>query len=671
MTTDQLQQLNIIQDKLVYHQIVLFNQLTSFPLASLGRGTASVQMHRGNFEMRDTLSEKIPLQTIKITQNKSDWTLLLGHESIAYLSLKFLLSAQDRLVVTPTILKGNWNRLWLRLNAQANEQIYGCGEQLSYFDLRGHHFPLWSSEPGIGRNKHTLTTFQADQEHAGGDYYTTNYPEATFISSQKYYCHADTYTYADFDFRAPDHHELQFWGIPTKLTFETATDFESLTSKLSRLLGRTRGLPDWTNNGVILGLQGGTKRVNEIKTRLEAHGVKIAGLWCQDWEGVRMTSFGKRLFWDWQPDTSLYPNLKDQINAWRQSGIRFLGYINPYVASDSALFKIGTHNGYFAKNKAGDVYLVDFGEFNCGVVDFTNPTAFEWFKQLIQQRLINEGFAGWMADFGEYLPTDVVLFDHSDPMARHNQWPVLWAKCNYEAVRASPNADQLLYFMRAGATGSQHYNQLLWAGDQSVNWSRDDGLIFTIPAALSSGLIGNSLSHSDIGGYTSMYGNVRTKELFMRWAEMAAFTPIMRTHEGNRPDQNFQVYDDPEAMNHLAKCTDWFVTLSPYRQAVVRDAVKLGLPAQRPLMMYYDDSQAMRCQSEYLFGRDLLVAPVAQPAQKTWPVFLPDDQWVHLWSGKAYGSGTHQVAAPLGQPPVFYRQQSPYTKLFQTLGGLQ
>lgn len=671
MTTVQLQQLKFDQNEVVYHDLILFRQVNSTPIAFLGRGSESVKMYRGNFDISDRISDRMPLKIEKVQRENDNLTLTLGHNGIAYLNLTFTVSAPGRLKLIPTILKGSWNRFWLRLNAQTDEKIYGCGEQLTYFNLRGHHFPLWSSEPGIGRNKETQTTIRADQDHAGGDYFTTNFPETTFISSQKYYCHVDTFGYSDFDFRAPNYHELQFWCLPTSLTFEIAPNFETLTSKLSLLLGRTRGLPDWTNNGVIMGLQGGLKRVNTIKKRLENHGVKIAGLWCQDWEGIRMTSFGKRLFWDWQTDKTLYPDLEAQIKAWHQSDTHFLGYINPYVADDSGLFKVGADHDYFAKTKSGDIYHVDFGEFSCGIVDFTNPCAFDWFKQLIQRALINGGFSGWMADFGEYLPTDAVLYDKSNAMLRHNQWPVLWAKCNYDAVMESPRADQILYFMRAGGTGSQKYNQLLWAGDQSVNWSHDDGLISTIPAALSSGLIGNSLSHSDIGGYTSLYGNVRSKELFMRWAEMAAFTPIMRTHEGNRPEENFQVYDDEEAMVHLAKCTNWFTTLMDYRHAVVTDAVELGLPAQRPLMMYYDEPQAADCQTEFLFGRDLLVAPVAQPHQTSWTVYLPTDHWVHLWTGKPYEGGTHRIPAAIGQPPVFYRQDSSYIKLFQTLGGIQ
>ena len=167
---------------------------------------------------------------------------------------------------------------------------------------------------------------------------------------------------------------------------------------------------------------------------------------------------------------------------------------------------------------------------------------------------INIGIDGWMADFGEYLPTDdLVLANGVSPMIEHNHWPALWAKCNYDAVTESGKLGEIVYFMRAGATGSQKYCTLLWNGDQSVDFSRHDGLCTTICGTLGAGMIGCGLNHSDIGGYTSLFGNVRDKELFLRWAESAVFTPVMRTHEGNRPDDCFQYYDDADCMKELAR----------------------------------------------------------------------------------------------------------------------
>src|SRR5699024_9517323 len=116
-----------------------------------------------------------------------------------------IIEKEDRLYIHFQQFGKSYNRSWIRIPANEKEKIYGCGEQLSYFNLRGRNFPLWTSEPGVGRNKETYTSFQADvKDKAGGDYYTTNYPQPTFISTEKYYCHVDTTAYADFNFSEAD-----------------------------------------------------------------------------------------------------------------------------------------------------------------------------------------------------------------------------------------------------------------------------------------------------------------------------------------------------------------------------------------------------------------------------------------------------------------------------------
>jgi alpha-glucosidase len=244
------------------------------------------------------------------------------------------------------------------------------------------------------------------------------------------------------------------------------------------------------------------------------------------------------------------PDLHSKIEALRAEGVRFLGYVNPYLCSDGSLFGEAEAAGFLAKDKDGldgATALVDFGEFECGVVDFTNERACAWFEEtVIGTHMLDYGLSGWMADFGEYLPIDGIhLANRVDPRLMHNAWPTLWARVNARAIAARGRTGEALFFMRAGFTGVQAHCPLLWAGDQSVDFSRHDGLVTVICAALSSGLVGNAYHHSDIGGYTSLFGNVRTPELLMRWAEMAAFTPVMRTHEGNRPRENVQIDDDP------------------------------------------------------------------------------------------------------------------------------
>ncbi|QNF27420.1 alpha-glucosidase [Metabacillus elymi] len=659
--------------EVILNHVLLFRHTKDYPVIFVGRGEEKIDMYRGNFDIKDYVIERIPLKYAEIKEYNNeyeiDFSSFDGGEVLLNLSIKI---ENGRLKMEYINKDSSINRFWLRIAANPDEKIYGCGEQLSYFNLRGKNFPLWTSEPGVGRNKNTYVTWQADvKDKAGGDYYNTNFPQPTYVSSQKYYCHTETTAYADFDFRHPEFHELQVWEVPKSLVFETAETYIELVEKISNLFGRQPELPEWVYNGVILGIQGGTEVVEQKLEKALAAGMKVSGVWCQDWQGKRITSFGKRLMWNWQWNENEYPELDKKIPQWKENGIRFLSYINPYVAIEGHLYKVAEEEGYLALNDKGEIYLVDFGEFYCGVVDFTNEEACEWYKQVIKENMIDFGIDGWMADFGEYLPTDVVLKNGVDARIMHNAWPTLWAKINYEAVSEAKKLGEVVYFMRAGYTGVQKYCTMLWGGDQSVDWSLDDGLASVIPAALSSGMIGCGLHHSDIGGYTSLHGNKRSKELLMRWSEMGAFTPMMRTHEGNRPDDCFQYDDDQESLDHLARMTNIFVTLAPYTKSLVKMNSERGIPVQRPLFMHYENDEiAYDLKYQYLYGEDVLVAPVHQENQSEWEVYLPEDTWVHLWSGREYQGGYVTVEAPIGYPPVFYRKESKWKELFLKLSDI-
>ena len=630
------------------------------PILFLGAGDATYDMYRGNFDIKDYVIERIAMRHFGVKQDGDRVEVVFTHDDAPYITLIIEETAENRLKISFKDAKPEMNRFWLRTVAHAEEKIYGCGEQLTYLNLRGHNFPLWTSEPGVGRNKSTYVTWQADvKDRAGGDYYNTNYPQPTFVSSDKYFLHLQTTAYADFDFRNDGFHELQSWNIPDYLLFDKEENFPALVQNIMGVFGTQPELPDWVLDGVILGIQGGTDITVEKVQRAKAAGVSVAGAWCQDWQGIKMTSFGKRLQWDWQWNADLYPDLDTKIHDLKRDGVRFLGYINPYVLEDFPLYHEAAQKGYLATKEDGSKYVVDFGEFYCGVVDFTNPEACEWYKGVIKTNMIDFGLDGWMADFGEYLPTDCALSNGISAEIEHNDWPRRWAQINHEAIEESGKTDDILFFMRAGYTGIQRYCHTLWGGDQCVNWNIDDGLPSVINGALSSGLLGNGIHHSDIGGYTTLHGMKRDRELFMRWSEMAAFTPIMRSHEGNRPADNHQFDTDVETLTHLAAMTRIFTHLKPYIKAASKENTITGMPIQRPLFMHYDqDSESYDVMYEYLFGRDLLVAPVYEQGATTRKLYLPPDQWIHIWTGKHLEGGWVEVDAPIGRPPVFYRAAS-------------
>jgi len=636
------------------------------PFLFIGKGKESVDMYRGNFNIQDYVTERFAPEVSSINKSENKTIISYGKYveiivSIVDDCLNIEFNQKDELI----------NRVWLRICSDEQEAVWGCGEQMSYFNLKGRHFPLWTSEPGVGRDKTTYVTWRSDVENkAGGDYYNTNYPQTTFVSSNHYYLHVDTTAYADFDFRNNEFHELQIWEVPNSIRLETANTYREILEKETAFFGRQPELPDWVYNGLIIGAQGGNERSFGIMEDSIKHDIPVAAVWCQDWCGKRVTSFGKRLQWDWHFHKEMYPDLPEKINELHKRGIKFMGYVNPYLVEGGELYNEGIENDVFAKKSDGSIYLVDFGEFNCGVIDLTNPVAFNWFKDNVIKRCsIDIGIDGWMADFGEYLPTDdIVLHSGKSAMIEHNHWPSLWAKCNYDAVSESGKLGEIVYFMRAGGTGSQKYCTLLWAGDQSVDFSRHDGLCTTITAALSSSMVGCGLNHSDIGGYTSLFDNTRTKEVFLRWSEAAVFTPVMRTHEGNRPDTNFQYYDDEDCMNQLSRLTKIHVMLAPYLKDLVKENSESGMPVQRPLILHYEnDSRCFDLNFEYMLGSDMVVAPVWKENIKEWDLYLPEGDWIHLWNGKHYNSGDITIEAELGYTPVFYKADSEYKGLFENI----
>jgi alpha-glucosidase len=651
---------------------VILRHRRESPFAFVGHGEADIAMNRGHFRIDDYVDARIPLTDVRIEALPQGVRVRLAPDEgrPPVLALEFQGQAAHA-TVTLTSLSPGLNRLWMRLEARAEERVWGGGEQMSYFDLRGRRFPLWTSEPGVGRDKSTPVTFKADQTGAGGDYFTTNYPQPTFLSSRRYALHVETTAYCAFDFRHSDFHEIEVWAIPRQIELWSGDTYSTLVSALSDRFGRPPPLPDWVLRGAIVGLKAG----DESFRRLEAYkaaGAALSGLWCEDWVGVRETSFGRRLFWDWKWSPERYPDLDARIRALEAQDLKFLGYINPYLCVDGSLYPVAKAAGFLAlKPDADEPYLVDFGEFDCGIVDFTNPAARAWFEdEVIGRNLLDFGLAGWMADFGEYLPQDVRLASGQDGMLAHNAWPTLWAEVNAKAVAARGKTGETLFFMRAGYTGVQAHCPLLWAGDQLVDFSRHDGLQTVICAALSSGLLGNAYHHSDIGGYTSLFGVTRTAELIQRWSEMAAFTAVMRSHEGNRPDANLQIDQDPATLAHFARMTRVYRRLAPYIRALSVEASQSGLPLQRPLFLHFEnDPRAYDAQTVYLFGPDLLVAPVTAPGATTWRVYLPlGARWVHLWSHAGHDGGTCvEVAAPLGEPPVFYREGSTWAPLFDGL----
>jgi sulfoquinovosidase len=655
-------------------RVILRHRVDS-PAFRIAKGNPTVTMVRGNFRHDDAPVDEQVLRFAEV-DSEDDYVRLSDQEGGAVALTLWI----DRAAPTGAELlldifsDDEKDRIWIKLDRATDETVWGGGEQMSHLALNGRLFPIWSSEPGVGREPGTALTdkVNADGSFAGGDYWTTNYPQPTILTSGGLGCHVGGFDYQTIDCCDENSIEIGIWSGMTTLAFWQVKAPAAMVEQLSAEFGRQPHLPEWAIGGAIVGLKDGANSFARLQKIIEA-GAAVSGLWCEDWCGIRQTSFGRRLFWDWQWNASRYPDLPSKIAELKARGIRFLGYANPYLAVDGPQYAEAAQLGFLARKLESDEpYAVDFGEFDAGVVDFTNPAAAAWFsEEIIGKQMLDFGLDGWMADFGEYLPVDLRLHD-GDPMKEHNRWPVHWAKVNADAVASRGRTGDALFFMRAGFTGAQQYCPLLWAGDQSVDFSRHDGIGTVITAALSAGLVGNAYSHSDVGGYTSLHGNIRTEELMFRWYELGAFTPVMRTHEGNRPDENLQIDSTPELLAGFVQWSRLHAALTPYVRHLCDEAQSSGLPAQRALFLHYpDDRETFNIQDQYLYGADLMVAPVIEEGALAREVYLPDGEWVHVWSGTGYGVGRHNIDAPIGAPPVFWRVGSEFAGLFAGLPAVR
>ena len=633
----------------------VFHFIKGSPALIVGRGDCSYAMNRGSFTIKDRVTEmdELFITGFEETENGALIQLTRGALQISFID--------DMLKFTPKDLD-RFNRMVISLPAKYEEYVYGAGETFSEFNLRGAKFNVWVAEHQnlrmITRKLLRIAVGDTDTEKKLPlGKYETYYAQPTFLSSEKYFFHSETTARAVFDFRAPEKHIIQTDSVSPWYVGYGDT-FEDVMYQMTSLLGRQPELPDWVYDGYILGVQGGTDIMMEKVEKALAAGVKVNGVWIQDWEGRRITAAGKQLMWNWEHDTELYPGLPEKIKELSARGIRVLGYCNPFLAIEKHLYSIAHEKGYCVKDAKGEDYLVKITTFPAAMVDLTNPEAYGWLKEIIKTNMIDFGLSGWMADFGEYLPTDCVLYSGEDPKLVHNTWPARWAKLNREAVEERGKLGEIMFFTRAGYSDTVRYSTMMWNGDNHVDFSLDNGLPSVIPAMLSLTCSGFGLSHSDIAGYTTFGRLRRSKELYMRWCEMNAFSPVMRGHEGINPDVNVQLDHDFDVLAIGAEASRLHVALKPYLKDAVKYNAQKGVGVVRPLFFYYDEKNAYEEKYEYLLGRDILVAPVIRPGEDTRRVYLPEDEWIHIAGKREYSGGYVSVDAPVGHPAVFVRKNA-------------
>jgi sulfoquinovosidase len=552
------------------------------------------------------------------------------------------------------------NRARVSFGCAPTDHFAGLGAHTHDVDFRGQVVPLWVSEQGIGKtdnNELPNAWFLLGRRH------TTHVPVPAMITSRGTAVVLETYAYSVFDLCGSDEQmvTLEAWESTIRLhVIDGPTPLEAL-ARLSDFVGRPRLPPPWIlapwNDAIF-----GSDNVRAFAHFLRDNLIPSSAIWSEDWRGGNDHGDLYRLEKDWRLDREVYPDYEALAAELKGMGIAPQVYFNTFVGQAADVHDEIVDNGYAVLRTNGEPYVFDGVDANFSptkLLDLTNPAAVEYVRGHLEEALAL-GSLGWMADYAEWMPVQrAQLYSGEDPALKHNEYPVLWAKVNDEVMAAfdgDPNG--AVAFHRSGHLFSQRYVQVMWAGDQRTSFDDDDGLPTIIPLGVGLAAAGFPIYAHDVAGYQSSTNAPATKELFFRWTELGAFSPVMRTHHGTHARLNWNLQSDEESTEHWRRYASLHIRLYPYLRSLVLDAVFSGRPMWIPLgLAFPDEEELWGVMDQVLLGEALLVAPVVTEGATERRVRLPAGRWAPLLTaGEAVeGPATITVAAPLGEIPVFLR----------------
>ncbi len=427
---------------------------------------------------------------------------------------------------------------------------------------------------------------------------------------------------------------------------------KSIVEDYTTLTGRTPLPPPWAFGVWICSYQG-PQQVLEDARRLRKEKIPSSAIWTFDVMG-QGDIMGWPLWW-----TGYYPNPRHLTDQLHGMGFKVLTYVHPYLRSvldpynlPNPSFERGTQTGLFVLNADGKPTGPTFEPFVDGNIDFTSANNVDWWQKKLKTILVDDNFDGWMEDYGEYVNDTDRFAAGVTGRKMTNLNPLFYHKITYEISRKYK--PDVVEFDRSGYAGSQGYTRVIWGGDQFPNWTQDYGLPSVVRGGITTGLSGFAVWGPDIAG------NGYSKELWTRWVEFGALTPIMRNHLWNKPYGAVDLWYDAQTIDTFRRYAGLHVSLFPYFYTYAHEATKDGLPIMRhPFLEFPDDPKAYNTEAEYMLGEKILVAPVVQQGVSSRSLYLPKGSWVNYWTGKIVEGGQQvTIPAPLEQIPILVRSGS-------------
>ena len=378
---------------------------------------------------------------------------------------------------------------------------------------------------------------------------------------------------------------------------------------------------------------------------------------------------------EWQFDSKYWPDPAGMVKRLEQVGVKVMISVWPTVSRLSVNYQEMWHKGYIVRNISGSpaqMYFVD-NEAEDGIYlhyyDPTHPGARKYIWEKVKQGYYQHGIKVYWLDVCEpemlpMMPRNLSFYA-GDGEAVANIYPLHHVQGFYEGMKAE-GEEEILFLCRSAWAGSQRFGAAVWSGDVPSTFV---SLRAQVKAGLNISLSGIPWWTHDIGGFRGGDPTVASfRELVVRWFQFGAFCPIFRLH-GHRLPNTDDFNGGPnevwsfgeEAYQILKHYLLMRERLRPYIMKQMHHAHETGIPLMRPLFVDFpSDTICYQVEDEYLFGSDLLVAPVLEADARSRKVYLPvNDIWKNAWTDQTYQGGQWiTVEAPLDQIPLFLRGNS-------------
>lgn len=543
------------------------------------------------------------------------------------------------------------NRVVSTKTLRVDEQFFGLGEKGGPLNRRGKTFKMWNSDKPC--------------YPVGEDALYKSIP--FFMSSYRYGIFFDNTYKTEFRFgtESDKYYTFEAPGGEMVYYFMFGNDYKEIIKNYVGLTGQPIMPPKWALGfSQSRGLYTKEQQAREVAAEFRRRRIPCDIIY----QDIGWTN-GLQDF-NWRKNN--YTNPKGMLADLEAQGFKMIVSQDPVISqATSKQWKEADSLGYFTTDtRTGKTYDMPWPwGGNCGVVDFTKPGVANWWGAY-QQKPLDDGVRGFWTDMGEPAwsneeAADRLFMKHHIGMHDeiHNVYGLTWDKVVTEQFeKRNPNR-RVFQMTRAAYAGLQRYT-FGWSGDSGNGNNVLEGweqLADQIPVGLSAGLGLIPFWTTDISGYCGEIKDYDAmSELYIRWMQFGVFNPLSRAHhEGDYAVEPWVFGEQAEDISR--KAIELKYQLFPYIYTYARKAYDTGLPIMRPMFLEYpNDKKTHDVNYQFMFGEELLVAPVVEQRAETKEVYLPAGQWIDYNDGKTLYKGGRWIEydAPLDVTPIFVKKGS-------------